>query len=188
MAPFDNNDVRLALKYAIDRQDIVDKILRGYGEVGNDHPIPSFDPFYAADIPQHEYDPDKAKHHFQKSGASGPITMHISNAAFTGAVDAAVLYKEHASRAGITLNIERTPEDGYWTEVWMNKPFCGSYWGGRPTADLMLSVAYKSDAAWNDSYWKREDFDEILIAARGELDTAKRKQIDRKSTRLNSSQ
>src|SRR3546814_2126182 len=59
----------------------------------------------------------------------------------------------------------------------MNKPFCGSYWGGRPTADLMLSVAYKSDAAWNDSYWKREDFDEILIAARGELDTAKRKQM-----------
>src|SRR5690606_16781218 len=68
-------------------------------------------------------------------------------------------------------------EDGYWTEVWMNKAFCGSYWGGRPTADLMLSVAYASDAAWNDSYWKREDFDKLLIAARGELDTPTRKQM-----------
>ena len=177
MAPFDNKDVRLALKYAIDRKEIVDKILRGYGEVGNDHPIPSFDPMYAADLPQHEFDPDKAKHHFQKAGVDGPITLYISNAAFTGAVDAAVLYREHASRAGITINVERTPEDGYWTEVWMNKAFCGSYWGGRPTADLMLSVAYKSDAEWNDSYWKREDFDRILIAARGELDTEKRKQM-----------
>src|SRR5690606_20192450 len=117
------------------------------------------------------------KHHFQKAGVDGPITLYISNAAFTGAVDAAVLYREHASRAGITINVERTPEDGYWTEVWMNKAFCGSYWGGRPTADLMLSVAYKSDAEWNGSGWEREDFDRILIAARGERDTEKRKQM-----------
>src|SRR3546814_13288355 len=126
MAPFDNNDVRLALKYAIDRQDIVDKILRGCGEVGNDHPIPSFDPFYAADIPQHEYDPDQAKHHFQKSGASGPITMHISNASFTGAVYTAVLTKHTASRAGITTIIEPLPEPGYVTEVWETQPSSGS--------------------------------------------------------------
>ncbi|MEM9441663.1 MAG: ABC transporter substrate-binding protein, partial [Pseudomonadota bacterium] len=38
-APFDNNDVRLALKYALNRQELVDKIARGYGEIGNDHPI-----------------------------------------------------------------------------------------------------------------------------------------------------
>ena len=38
-APFDNNDVRLALKYAVDREALVEKLLRGYGTVGNDHPI-----------------------------------------------------------------------------------------------------------------------------------------------------
>lgn len=178
-APFDNADLRLALKYAINRQDIVDKILRGFGEIGNDHPIPSFDPFFAADLPQHEYDPDKAKFHFDKSGVDGPITLFISDAAFTGATDAAILFKEHAAKAGITINVERTPEDGYWSEVWMKKPFFGSYWTGRPTADLMLSVAYKSDAPWNEAFWKREEFDTLLIAARGELDFDKRKQMYR---------
>src|SRR3546814_2886853 len=57
----------------------------------------------------------------------------------------------------------------------MNKPWGGSYWGGRPTADLMLSVAYKSDAAWNESFWTNAEFDKILIAARAELDEGKRK-------------
>ena len=42
-APFDNNDLRLALKYGIDREDLVSKILRGYGKIGNDHPVPEFD-------------------------------------------------------------------------------------------------------------------------------------------------
>ena len=39
VAPFDNNDVRLALKHAIDRQEILDKILHGHGSIGNDSPI-----------------------------------------------------------------------------------------------------------------------------------------------------
>lgn len=175
--PFTNNDLRLALKYGIDREDVVQKILRGYGQVGNDHPVPSFDPFHAADLPQRAYDPDKAKFHFEKAGISGPIALHVADAAFTGAVDAATLYKEHLAKAGITLDLVREPSDGYWSNVWMVKPFVASYWGGRPTADLMLSVAYQSDAAWNESFWKRPQFDQLLAQARGELDTAKRKQM-----------
>lgn len=176
-APFDNADLRLALKYAIDREDMVAKILRGFGKIGNDNPIPSFDPFFSAEVPQRPYDPDKAKFHFEKSGVGGPVQLFISDAAFTGAVDAAILFKEHAAKAGITIDVQRTPEDGYWSDVWMQKPFCGSYWGGRPTADLMFSIAYSSDAAWNESFWKREDFDKILIAARAELDEAKRTEM-----------
>ena len=154
--PFDNNDLRLALKYGIDREDMVKKILRGYGKIGNDHPVPEFDPFYAADIPQRPYDPDKAKFHFEQVGRHRADHARRSPTPRSpGAVDAATLYKEHLAKAGITLDVLREPADGYWSNVWMVKPFCASYWGGRPTADLMLSVAYKSDAAWNKSFWKR---------------------------------
>jgi len=37
--PFDDNNVRLALKWAMDRAQLVKTILRGYGEAGNDHPV-----------------------------------------------------------------------------------------------------------------------------------------------------
>ena len=41
MDPFTDRNVRLALKYGINRQELVDKILFGHGTVGNDQPIAS---------------------------------------------------------------------------------------------------------------------------------------------------
>ena len=75
----------------------------------------------------------------------------------------------------INITVVREPNDGYWDNVWLKKPFCASYWDGRPTADQMLTVVYKSDAPWNESFWKRPDFDKLLLEARSELDAAKRK-------------
>ena len=37
VVPFDNNDVRLGMKYIVDREQLVKTVLRGYGAVGNDH-------------------------------------------------------------------------------------------------------------------------------------------------------
>lgn len=175
--PFTSKDVRLALKHAIDREEIVKKIMGGYGTIGNDHPIPHFDPFFASDLPQHEYDPDKAASLFKKAGVSGPIVLKVAQAGFPGAVESGLLFQNQAKKAGIDIQIERVPEDGYWDSVWLKVPFCSAYWSGKPTADLMLTNVYLSTSPWNDAAWKRPDFDELLTQARGELDNTKRKQM-----------
>jgi peptide/nickel transport system substrate-binding protein len=176
--PFDDNDVRLAVKYAIDRDGILTKILNGHGRIANDQPIPDFDPFFA-DLPQRRYDPDKARFHFQKSGYSGPLVLSVSDVAFAGCVDAAVLIKESAAQAGIDIQVDSVPADGFWENTWMKKPWSAAYWDGRPTPDMMFSLLYKSDAAWNDTFWKRPDFDKILVEARSELDFGKRAEMYR---------
>jgi peptide/nickel transport system substrate-binding protein len=51
-APFDSNDLRMALKLAMDRDEMLDKILRGYGAVGNVFPIIEAYTLFADDIPQ----------------------------------------------------------------------------------------------------------------------------------------
>ncbi|WP_170332556.1 ABC transporter substrate-binding protein [Ruegeria arenilitoris] len=175
-APFDNHDLRMALKYAINRQEMVDKILFGYGSVGNDTPINGSYPI-ATEFEQRDYDPDKAAFHFKKSGHSGPVTLRSSENSFPGALDAAALFQQSAVAAGITLDVKREPNDGYWSEVWNKQPFCTSYWGGRPVQDQMLSTAYLSTADWNDTRFFNERFDQIVIAARAELDEAKRKEM-----------
>ena len=176
-APFSNNDVRLALKYAIDREEIVQKILFGFGTVGNDHPIPSFNPYFAASTPKHTYDPDRAKHHWTKANVGSGVAINIANAAFPGAIDAALLYKDQAAKAGIAIDVQREPDDGYWANIWMNKPFCGSYSGGRVTPDLVYTLNYTSDAVWNETFWKRPEFDRLVAEARSELDDAKRREL-----------
>jgi peptide/nickel transport system substrate-binding protein len=177
-APYDNNDVRLALKYAVNREQMVKTILRGYGTIGNDHPISAANRYHADELEQRRYDPDKAKFHLKKAGV-GNVSFDLSaaEAAFVGAVDAAVIYKESAAKAGININVVREPNDGYWSNVWLKKPWCAVFWGGRPTEDMMFSTAYAADAAWNDTYWKNPRFNELLVAARAELDEKKRRQM-----------
>jgi peptide/nickel transport system substrate-binding protein len=176
--PLTDNNIRLALKYAADREKILKTVLRGFGSVGNDHPIPKTDRFFNKELAQRPYDPDKARYYLKQAGLSSfKIDLSTSDAAFPGAVDAAVIYHESAAKAGLDVNVKREPADGYWDNVWMKAPFCLSYWGGRPTADQMLSIAYKSDAPWNDSFWKRPAFDKLLVEARAILDDDKRRPL-----------
>ncbi len=176
-APFDNKDLRLALKYAINRQEMVDKILFGNGSVGNDTPINASYPLFSGDMEQREYDPDKAAFHYKASGHDGSILLRTSDNSFPGAPDASQLFQQSAAAAGIQLEVKREPNDGYWSEVWNKQPFCTSYWSGRPIQDQMFSTAYLSTADWNDTRFVNEQFDQLLVAARGELDQVKRKQM-----------
>ncbi len=177
-APFDNRDLRMALKYAINRQEMVDKILGGYGTVGNDFPINSAYPLFDSSIEQREYDPEKAAFHYKASGHDGsPIILRTAGGAFPGAVEAAQLFQQSAQAAGVPLEVKREPDDGYWSNVWNVQPFCASYWGGRPVQDQMYSTAYLSTAEWNDTRFKNEQFDNLLLAARAELNQDVRKQM-----------
>ena len=178
-APYDNVHVRLALKYAIDRAQLVKTILRGYGEVGNDHPIGPANIYRATndEIPQRDFDADKAKYYLKQAGLDSlTVDLSIADTAFEGAVESAALFQESAAKAGITLNISREPDDGYWSNVWLVKPFCGGYWGGRPTEDWIFSQIYSKGAEWNESKWDNDRFNELLVLARAELDPGKRRE------------
>lgn len=176
--PFSNKDVRLALKYGIDRAELVEKILFGYGSIGNDHPIGPGQRYHNAGLEQKAFDPDKAKFHLKQAGLDSlDVKLSAADAAFVGAVDAAVLYQSSAAKAGINLTPVREPNDGYWSDVWMKKPFCAVYWSGRPVEDQMFSTAYQCGAAWNDSFWCNDRFEELMLKARSELDEAKRREM-----------
>ena len=176
-APFDNLDVRSALKYGIDREAMLQTILRGHGYLGNDHPIAKTLRFHASELPQRQYDPDKAKFHLKQAGLSDLTVNLWAGNIYPSGVDAAVLYQAHASKAGINFEIKQVPADGYWSEVWNVKPFCVSYWQGRITEDLMLSLAFAADSPWNETHWNHERFNKLLVEARAELKTAKRRDM-----------
>ncbi|WP_306115374.1 MULTISPECIES: ABC transporter substrate-binding protein [unclassified Roseovarius] len=174
-APFDDNNVRQALKYAINREEMVEKILFGYGSVGNDVPVGQGQLYFNKELEQKTYDPDKAKFFLKEAGLDSlEVSLSAADAAFAGAVDAGVLFQNSAKAAGIDLKVVREPNDGYWSDVWMKKPFSAVYWSGRPVQDQMFATAYSCGAAWNDSFWCHDKFEKLMVEARAELDPAKR--------------
>ncbi len=178
LSPMDNLKVRQALKHAVRREEMVEKILLGHGRVANDHPIGPANQYYYADLEQNSYDPDKAKALLTEAGLDGlKIDLSVSNAAFAGAVDAGLLYQASAKDCGIDINVVQEPADGYWSNVWIKKPWCASYWSGRVTEDWMFTLGYETGAAWNDTHWVDDRFQTLLKDARAELDSDKRREM-----------
>lgn len=105
------------------------------------------------------------------------VNLSTAETVYPAAIDAASLYREHAAKAGIDITVVREPNDGYWSEVWATKPWFASSWEGRPTSDWMFTLTYAADAAWNETHWKNERFNTLLVEARGELDLDKRREM-----------
>lgn len=175
ISPFDDVNVRLALKHSINRAELVQKVLLDHGAVGNDNPIAPSVKYAIEPTPQHTYDPERAKYYLRKAGVSKlSLNLSASDAAFTGAIDAALLISESAKACDIDVKVVREAADGYWTDVWNKKPWCLSYFGGRPTVDWMMTLTYAAGALWNDTGWNNQRFNELLHLARGETDEHKR--------------
>ena len=178
-APYSDNDVRLALKHAVDRERMLELAWGGLGSVGRDHPIPQHDPFFAADVEALERDPDKVAFYLKRAGmADASFELSASDANFGGA-NASIVMAELMNEAGVNVTVKRVPSDGYWSAVWMKAPWCGSSWYGRPTADQMLSIAYITGGSWNESFWSHQRFDQLVLEGRRTVDAARRAEIYR---------
>lgn len=176
--PYRDRDLRLALKYAIDREAMLAQVLHGHGHVGNDHPISPASRYFNTDLVQKSYDPDRARYHLNRAGVDRiAVTLTTANAAFGGAMAAGGLFAATAAAAGITLTIRPGPEDAYWGEIWRKQAFCATSSGGKPTEDWIFSTAYVANAPWNDGYWDNPRFDALLHLARSELNDSRRREM-----------
>jgi len=92
-------------------------------------------------------------------------------------VEIALLLQQAGQRIGLDIDVKRMPADGYWSNHWLNSPVGFGNVNPRPSADTILTQFFKSDAAWNESRWKSEKFDQLLLASRAETDLPKRKQM-----------
>jgi peptide/nickel transport system substrate-binding protein len=170
-------DFVLAMKHLFNREQMIKSIVQGYGVVANDQPISPSNRFYFKGIKQRAYDPEKAKWHVQKANLGGAAIPVVVSPAATNSVEIALVMQHAARQIGLNLDVRRMPADGYWSSHWMKHPVGFGNVNTRPSADLALTLFFKSDAPWNEAGWKNEKFDQLLVAARGETDQARRTQM-----------
>ncbi|MFG3594685.1 ABC transporter substrate-binding protein [Bradyrhizobium sp. RDI18] len=176
-APTNNLDFRLAVKNLLDRERIVNQILKGYGVVANDHFVMPQSLVYNSSLPQRGVDIDKAKFHLKKAGMeNASVELHVSEAV-QNSIEMGLLLQREAARAGLTISLKREPSDGYWSNIWMKRPFHAVQWNPRPTESIMATLVWKSDAKWNDTQFKDVRLDHLINTARGTVDLAKRKEL-----------
>ena len=181
--PFDDLRVRQALKLVVDRQATVDTVLLGFGEVGNDNPVPLGSPVaYTQTAPARDL--EKAKQLLAEAGHKDGLEIDLyTGEGVPGLVKLAQVYAQMAAEAGITVNVIVTPAESYWDDVWLKYPFVNSAWSMRAPA-TGLSIAYTKDAKWNETHWLRDDYDGLLKRAAATADNAERTKLYQQAQKL----
>ena len=127
--PFDNLQVRQAMKAVIDPDEMLAIALQGHGAIACNNPVRPDDRYYLPqDCPQ---DIDRAVSLLAQAGYADGLELELISSTLSASWMAIVTaYKEQAALAEIDVTIKMAPADGYWSEVWLRTPFSMSEWDG----------------------------------------------------------
>ncbi|MFI7615816.1 ABC transporter substrate-binding protein [Nonomuraea terrae] len=173
--PFDDARVREAIKLATDRQELLDKVLLGYGKIGNDLLTPA-DPSSPAGVPQRPRDVARAKELLKQAGHADGLTLELATTtSYPGMDTAATLFARQLGEAGITVRVTTAPPDTYWTKVFAQSDFYTGFFGGIPFTDV-ARVSLLGDSPTNETAWQRPDWDTAYDEAMATEDDARRRE------------
>lgn len=176
--PFDDNRVRLAMKYCMDPEALARACLGTLGEdiFYNETPIMEMLPQYV-EIPHRGRDIEKAKELLADAGYPNGLSVDLyyaSDHPYGQELTQAV--KELAAPAGFDVQLKGFTRDVYLSQYWMNGPMLLTGWGPRVEPSLLLNLAYHSQGPWNESHIDDPEIDRLIERINAEVDVATRRQ------------
>ena len=182
-APLDDVRVRRAINYAVNKDALVDKLLRGYGKVMS-QACAQGTVCYNTSIDPYSYDPAKAKQLLAEAGAtSAEITLQVSPiVAQHREVGLAVAQDLRA--VGIKVNVM----DEEWSQMAAklfnrknNRADAGDafliYSAAGPDVEMLQPSLYGSSGIFNWNFYGNDRLDTLLSNAEKELDASKRQAL-----------
>ncbi|MFP3952852.1 MAG: ABC transporter substrate-binding protein [Candidatus Acetothermia bacterium] len=174
--PFDDNRVRLAMKYCVDRQLMLDQTIYGKGSIGHDHPISSVFQWYK-DLGTRQRDVEKAKELLAKAGHGNGLDVKLYYANNISPISEVVMnFQQMAKPCGINVELMGSSRNVYLSKYWRNVDLMCTKWAHRETPINLLKVAYKSNGPWNEGHFKSDQLDNLIDKAASEINHEKRQE------------
>lgn len=185
--PFKDNRVRQAMKLLLDRQQLVDNVLYGYGDIGNDIGVASrtVGVQYFADDLEPVYDPEKAAALLREAGMEGKtVTLETAEIESTF-VPSATLIAQQAKAVGLNVNVKTQSPGTYYTQAggYLNRSFGQNVQSGTPSLGNAYLNTNWAGAPFNLTHWGKgmspggAAADKLLFEALGEQDEAKASEL-----------
>ena len=173
-APFDDPNVREAVRIGLDRDELLETVFLGYGTKGNDLLTP-LDISAPNDLGEPEKDIDEAKRLIDEAGAGDVEVELFTSDVYPGMDTAATLIAEQLNEIGMNVKVQKHPADTYFIDVYGSNPFYVSYLGGIPFTDV-FRVALDPASPANETAWLDEDWHAKMSEALATADDAERQE------------
>lgn len=173
MAPFDDPEVRRALKLAVDREQMVEVVFGGYGQVGND--------LFGKDLPgylddsaeQREQDLDEAQRILEEAGVTElSLVVAEGSPGLTGSAD---LLTQQLADIGVTVNVTEI-DPGTWfsdLEGLYESQIITWYAANQPPL-AGLDTWLGEENPFNYTGWAPEEYTQLVAEARASTDESER--------------
>ena len=190
--PLDNPDVRKAIKYALDREAILEAVSPD-GALGHHSGITPVHTYYHDELDVGDTfgttaDVEMAQEHLEEAGYGDGIemkTFHYDDGVPSKEV-IAQLFQQQMSEIGIEFEINRLTEET-WLSDYFNTDgvwYVGNY-SARVLGESVPQLALQSDGIWNEARWSNEDFDEAFERAINATDTETKAEALRECQEIN---
>ena len=172
-APFNDVRVRQAFRLIVNRPQMVQQVLSGHGQIGNDL-YGRFDPAYNSSLPQRQQDIAQAKSLLKAAGREGLTVTLVTGNILAGVPEESQVFAQQASAAGVKVNVNKV--ETFYGSDYLKYTFAMDFWGPRR---YLSQVAQGSlpNSPFNETHWNDAQFKSLISQARAAVDPAKRTEL-----------
>ncbi len=176
VAPFDNELVRQALCYAIDKKNILDLAFDGYGSLIGSSMYPAFGKYFDESLTDYyPHDTEKAKELLAQAGYPDGFSMTITVPSnYKPHMDTAQVLVQQLAEVGITAEIQAVEWESWVSDAYTNRQFQSTVVGvdaSNMTARALLE-RFTSTADNNFINYSNADYDALFAQAQATADDA----------------
>jgi peptide/nickel transport system substrate-binding protein len=160
-APFNDHRVRQAIALTLDRPAIANALFGKYAQIGNDSPFAPIFPTTNKAVPQRHQDLAQAKALLKQAGHPNGFTATLYTENYQELPNLAQVVKESASKIGVTININVSDQNTYYSKYWLTGEMSLVDYGHRGVPNVFLNATLTSKGAWNAAHFKNSTYDSL---------------------------
>jgi len=172
---FKDKRVRRAIALCLDRPKIVQGLMKGRAQIGNDSPFAKAYPSTDPDVKQRDKNIAEAKALMAAAGVSGFETT-LTTEKYLEIPEFAVLIQNAVKEIGGKININLLDQGAYYGDAvygsspWLDSVMGITDYGHRGVPNVFLSAPLQSDGTWNSAHFKNAEYDGLVKSYIAALD------------------
>jgi peptide/nickel transport system substrate-binding protein len=165
--PFNDVRVRQAMRLIAGREQLVQDVTLGFGQVGNDDYGIGLK-FYNDQLAQRNQDIEQAKSLLKAAGKENLTVQLNTSSAATGMLESATVFAQQATAANVNVSLKQYPASSYFDPPYLKWGFGQDYFQAMSIPNYM-SLVLLSDSPYNETHWRVKSFDKLYYDALGDL-------------------